>query len=149
MSIANSPRSTRVKFNLLSLLCIFIVGVSWCTNIGWIRIIFMIPMIVHAFIFFFSNRAFHKIEKSSIPDSMRLANFFTYATYLLCNALLPDGGDTEDSIRVFFGLIHNGLFIDAANIASELLFIANIGLISFQFIHIGNVKRRNRGGKKE
>ncbi|MCZ8517389.1 hypothetical protein O9H85_34590 [Paenibacillus filicis] len=104
--------------NILSILFILIVGVSWFMNLGWIRIIFMIPMIFHAILFYFSNSSFHR-NKNKISNSMKLVNSSVYGTYLLCYILLPDGGDTEDSFTVFFRIIKNEMFINVAAVASE------------------------------
>lgn len=126
--------TNKVKYNILSILFIVIVGISWIMNLGWIRFIFLIPMIFHAILFYFSNRSYHS-NSNKISKHMNLVNSSVYATYLLFYILLPDGGDTEDSFRVFFGLIRNELFINIANVASGLLLVANLVLIIIQIIY--------------
>ncbi len=131
------------KYNLVSILCIAVVILSWFTNTGWIRVIFMLPMIVHAIVFYFSNWFYHRnYDKNS--KSMNIVNRFVYGTYLLGNSLLPDFGDTEDSIRVFFGIIKNDIALDIAGIVSELLLIANVVLIIKQIIYTVQVKSRHK-----
>lgn len=128
------------KFNILSMLFIIIVGLSWFTNIGWIRVIFLVPMIFHAILFYFSNRSYHRNTNQS-SRTMLIINSCIYGTYLLGYILLPDGGDTEDSIRVFFGFIKNQQFINIAAVVSEILLVANIALIIFRIILTLKVKR--------
>lgn len=75
---------------------------------------------------------------------MKLVNSSVYGTYLLCYILLPDGGDTEDSFTVFFGIIKNEMFINVAAVASELFLVANLVLIIIQIIYTKKGKRELR-----
>lgn len=140
VKLNQEPSANNVKYNICSILFILIVCLSWFTNLGWIRAIFMIPMIFHAILFYFSNRSFRR-NNNKISKSMDIINSSVYGTYLLCYILLPDGGDTESSIRVFFGLIKNEAFINAAAVASELFLVANLVLIIIQIIYTKKAKR--------
>lgn len=135
--------TNKVKYNILSILFIIIVGISWVMNLGWIRVIFIIPMIFHAILFYFSNSSYHR-NNDKISKPMNLVNSAVYGTYLLFYILLPDGGDTEDSIRVFLGFIKNEMFVDIAAVISQLLLVANLILIIIQIIYTVKVKRELR-----
>lgn len=136
----NFNSSIMKKYNILSISFIMIVGLSWIMNLGWFRVIFLIPMIVHIFLFFFSNRSYHRYASES-SRSMSLINSFNYGTFLFGYVLLPDFGDTEDSIRVVFGLISNEIFVGIAFYVSLLLLVTNFILIVIQIIYTRKVKR--------
>jgi hypothetical protein len=132
--LKQEPSSNKVKNNILPILFILIFGLNWFMNIGWIRIIFAIPMLFHAILFYFSTRAYHRL-KSKDSKSMKLVIRSVYATYLLSYALLLDGGDAPNSMSVFFGLIKNETFIDVAAPVSEISLVANLVLITFLLIY--------------
>lgn len=135
------------KYNILSILFIMIVGLSWIMNMGWLRFLFVIPIIFHIFIFYFSNNSYHK-HANGKSKSMSYINWCNYATFLLFYVFLPDGGDTEDSFRVIFGLIKDEKFIDIAGSISYILFISNIMLIIIQIIYTQKVKIENHNKNK-
>ena len=137
--IEEHSTANRVKYNTLSILFIAIVGLSWFMNIGWIRVIYILPMLIHAIVFYLSNSSYHR-NKNIASKNMNIVNRLVYITYLFCNVLLPDGGDTADSVRVFFGFITNDLFINIASVVSEVLLIVNLVLIIIQIIYTMTVK---------
>ncbi|MEF2965845.1 hypothetical protein V3851_08395 [Paenibacillus sp. M1] len=134
------PLSNKAKYNILSILFIFIVVISWFMNIGWIRVFLAIPMIFHAIIFYFSNSFYHHNNYKN-SKFMKVVNISFYCTYLLCNILLPDGGDVGDPV-VFFGLINNKKLTDAAGIAAGLCLFANVVLMIVQILYTITIKER-------
>lgn len=131
------------KYNVLSILFLIIVGLSWVMNFGLLKLIFLIPMIFHAILFYFSNRSYHRNTNKS-SRTMLIVNSCIYGTYLLGYILLPDGGETKDSLRVLFGFINNELFINIATVVSGILLAANLTLIIIQIIYTVIVKLRNK-----
>lgn len=131
------------KYNVLSILFLIIVGLSWVMNFGLLKFIFLIPMIFHAILFYFSNRSYHRNTNKS-SRTMFLINSCIYGTYLLGYILLPDGGETKDSLRVLFGFINNEQFINIATVVSGILLVANLALIIIQIIYTVIVKLQNK-----
>ncbi len=140
--------SKKAKYNWLTFLCILIVAVSWFLNIGWFRIIFLIPTLIYTLIFILSSSFFpHNYYKT--PLFMKIVNNSVYGTYLLSNILLPDGGDTADSGRVFFGLVKNEKLIEAGFIVSVLCLFANFVLVIIQSIYTITIKEQLKNERKE
>ena len=129
-------------YNTLSYGCIILVGVSWVTNIGWIRLIFFPVTVVHAVIFFLANYFYCSYAKAS--SKMRLVNLGVYTTYLLTNILMPDFGDTPDSIRVMFGLLDarnlSGLFTFLA----AMFFLVHLVLVIIQVVYTVRERRKKK-----
>ncbi len=55
-------------------------------------------------------------------------------TFYLGYILLPDGGDTNDSIRMFFGLVNNEKIVSFFFVFSILLILINFALLIYQYI---------------
>lgn len=134
----NNIKSFNILFSLIIIL-------SWILNIGWIRLIFLIPMIIHAIIFYFANRKI--LGHINTPAKMKIKSLFAYLTLLLFHVLLSDVGDTDDSMRVFFGLIKNERIIDLTGYISGISFILNLILLVILFID--KSKRKSGVTKKQ
>ena len=91
----------RLKRDLWSSSCVILVGISWITNCGIIRLFtFYIPML-QAVIFFLTNDFYGQYIESG--SKMRWLNYSIYIIYILSNLLLPDGEHISGSY-VLFGL---------------------------------------------
>lgn len=142
INIVKAKRSrdyTKLKYNLLSAVCILLVAVSWFTNIGWVRVITIIIPPIHALLLFFIING----TASQSRFSTRLVWYIRLSciTYLLANVLLPDGGDIGP-MYVFFGLIKNNSVAYLCSAVSELLFAANIVFLVLQLVEARRVKKR-------
>ena len=137
---------SKILKTLMYLLYPIIIILSWIMNIGWLRIIFLIPMIIHAVLFQFSNLNFHRYHQTT-SKNMKKINKLGYCTFILFHILLPDGGDTDDSFRVFFGLNKNERLIDIAGSSSEVFLLMNLIIITLQLIYIKKIKRKNEDRK--
>lgn len=125
--------SNRLAYNTASYACILIVAVSWVTNIGWIRLIFFPVIVAYAIIFFLVN---HFYAGSARRDSkMRWVNYAVYLTYLLANILMPDAGDTPDSMRAVFGLVDAELGDGFLWHFAALLFFVHFVLVITQTVY--------------
>lgn len=121
------------KYNILSILCVIIVILSWFLNMGWLRFLLTIPILIHIVIFFISNGLYNRYVNKT-PRYLLLINIFNYGTFLCGYVFLPDFGDVEEASRAMFGLVKNKSFIDIAfDVSLSILFI-NIILIMVQII---------------
>lgn len=137
-----SVSSTKAAKIIFHMVFVAVAGLSWFLNVGWIRAIFLIPMLIHAILFYYSVYAYHRSGIES--REMRISAYFAYGSFLLFNVLLPDGGDTSDSIRFFFGLIHNGGAMNAAQAISMLALALNLFLIIYLIVQTRKAKRAAR-----
>lgn len=122
---------TKVKHNLIVVLCLITAFISWVTNFGLIRFImtFLGIPFIHALIFFFVNNfAVLYIKKS---NSLKVLTICSYISYILGYAFLPDGWNEA---YVFFGLIHNEFIIDASLAIAGIGFLGSGGLLLTQLI---------------
>ena len=134
--------SNKLMYNTLSYACIILAGVSWVTNIGWIRLIFFPVTVVHAVIFFFVNYFYCSYAKAF--SKIRWVNFGVYATYLLINILMPDGGDTPDSIRVVFGLLDARNWSGLFTFLAAMFFLVHLVLVIIQVIYTVRERRKDK-----
>ena len=126
--------SNKLMYNTLSYGCIILIGVTWVTNIGWIRIITTPLALIYAIIFFLANHFYSKY--AGMSGKMRWINCGFYITYILSNVLLPDAGDTAD-YAIFFGLIWGDSRVFGALFqVAGILFTVNIILLLIQFIYM-------------
>ncbi len=101
-----AKKYNKLKFNILSVLCVIIAAASWLLNLGWMRFFLTLIAVpfIHAIVFFcVNNFAATYAEKSK---KLKICTIISYITYLISYLLLPDGGDTG-GMYVFFGLINN------------------------------------------
>ncbi|MBD8499279.1 hypothetical protein [Paenibacillus arenosi] len=131
------------KYNIFSLLCIFIVGLNRFMNVGLFRAFYFVPMIIHAILFYFSNRSFHRMEYQK-SKAMKLVNYSVYISFLLSHILLPDTVGTAGSDRVFFGLLTDEGLISTATVAALLLLWVSFISLLVQVIYNWRVGRKLR-----
>jgi hypothetical protein len=118
---------------ILSVLTVAVTALSWFLNIGWYRVIFMVPIMLHLVCFLCTDYYIYITGKhSKLTAKLVLVNF---GVFNLCYLLLPDAGDTADSYRMFFGLIRSVPVLNAALVLSAVLCMANIvimGLVMYR-----------------
>ena len=137
-NLHSSGKKTSV---IISLLSIFVVAVSWITNIGWMRIMlsfFLVPFL-HAIYYFILNLAICFFVGQS--KSLRLMNLLFSITYVLSNLFFPDGGDAGPSY-FFFGLVKNDVLSDIAYVICVVSFVLHIILIALQLISVFRLKKQ-------
>lgn len=141
-----SGNYTKVKYNLICVLCVVIAAVSWITNFGWVRFFMTLVAIpfIHAIVFFSIHLfAVTQIEKSRMLKVFTLLSFVTY----LCGYIfLPDGGDVGP-MYAFFGLLHNDFIIGLCSSISGIGFVGNIVFMVFQTIETIKLRRTNKDSK--
>lgn len=128
----------------LQLVGALIVAVlSWILNIGWLRLLLVFPIILHLLLFTFAQRYYARygVQRTRLTELVRYANL---GTFLLSYILMPDGGDTVESMHAVFGLIHRHDVIDYLFIIAQGLLILNIVLIVAQIVLAWRGKRTNR-----
>lgn len=131
----------RLKRDLWSSSCVILVGISWITNCGIIRLFtFYIPML-QAVIFFLTNDFYGQYIESG--SKMRWLNYSIYIIYILSNLLLPDGEHISGSY-VLFGLygIKDSNTFDAFYLIASLLQIISVVLFIIQMILIIIIRNR-------
>lgn len=98
----------RIKYTMLSVLCVLAAAICGFFNFGWIRTIatvFAIPVIHTLFFVLVCFRSLPFFERSAILSKYVLRSDITYLTAYL---FLPDGGESDS--YVFFGRIrHDGV----------------------------------------
>lgn len=141
-SIISSKKgdSLKLKYTLISILCVIIAIVSWVLNMGWLRFImtFLAVPIIHTIAFMIIN----SFTLSYVDKSAKLKRYIilSYITYLLGYILLPDGGDVG-TMYVFFGLIHNNIVAGISYFLSSISFIGNIVILILQIIERTKIKK--------
>ena len=88
-----------------------------------------------------SNYLFYR-NKFEPSKKMSIINALVYVTYVFYYVILPDGGDAQASIRMFFGLIKDYRIISIAFLVSRLILAVNICLIVTQIIYAFKSKKR-------
>lgn len=142
-SIVNFKRDgneLKLKYFLVSILCVIIALASWLMNFGWIRLaltFFAIPIIHTVGFMIISYFALSYVDKSV---KLKRYIIFSCITYLLSYILLPDAGDIG-SMYLFFSLIHNDIIANISYRLSVIVFIANIVLLILQIVERNKVKR--------
>lgn len=126
--------------DLLLLIFTLIVGIiSYILNIGWIRVLFIIPFLAYNFIVLILGiiYVFNNCNKGKIKQ--RYVFYLGLLAYILFNVFLYDGGDVGTTY-CFFGLIElhgdGSLFFTISMVSlviSLICIVANpiISLISF------------------
>ena len=117
----------RNRILLLSLVSAAVMVLSWFLNIGWYRFLLLVPMLTHLAAFLVIHSFVH--ARGEIPPLVNRLALANIALFNLCYIVLPDAGDTSDSVRMLFGLVTNGTAVDAAWYASLVLFPASILMI--------------------
>lgn len=124
---------TRFEYTLAALVCMFVAGVSWITNLGWFRIyitILAIPFI-HTVAFFFVNY-FSAARIDNSPWLRRLTPA-SYITYLAGYLLFPDVADVG-GMYMFFGFIRNDAIAALCGWLAVAAFVANVIITVCQLI---------------
>lgn len=124
---------TKVKHNVITILCMSVAAASWIFNMGWYRFImtFIAIPFIHAIIFFFVNNfAASYIKESKL---LKVLAIFSYISYIIGYIFLPDGGDIG-GLYVFFGLVHNDAIADISFDISGYGFMANTIILVLQLI---------------
>lgn len=138
---------TKVKYNLICVLCMVIAAVSWITNFGWVRFFMTLVTIpfIHAIVFFSINFfAVTQIKKSHMLKVLTLLSFVTY----LCGYIfLPDGGDVGP-MYVFFGLLHNDSMYGLCSAISWTGFAGNVVFMVLQMIEAIKIRRATKTADK-
>ena len=130
----------RIKYTMLSVLCVLAAAICGFFNFGWIRTIatvFAIPVIHTLFFVLVCFRSLPFFERSAILSKYVL---WSDVTYLAAYLFLPDGGDSGS--YVFFGRIRHDGVIEIAYLLSFILFVVNLVLLCLQ---IAEKKRYERG----
>ena len=104
------------------------VVLSWVLNLGWFRVLFAIPMVVHLVLF---RWAALRYARAHPAQGLLL---FHWVTFFLGYLLLPDFGDTEDSVRVLFGLVTDRTWIDVLMAVSLVCLAASLALTAVLFV---------------
>lgn len=120
----------RIKYTMLSVLCVLAVAICGFFNFGWIRTIatvFAIPVIHTLFFVLVCFRSLPFFERSAILSKYVLWSDITYLTAYL---FLPDGGESDS--YVFFGRIRHDGVIEIAYLLSFILFVVNLILLCLQ-----------------
>jgi uncharacterized protein YndB with AHSA1/START domain len=116
---AVSPgRWLKFVLGLLSLL----VLASLVLNPGWLRILFGVVFLVHFVLF----RTLSSYVLRKNPQPPRLWFSMAWATFVLGYVLLPDFGDTEESVMAFFGLVRYRPAIDVMMGLATVLLVLNV-----------------------
>ncbi len=113
------------RFRFYTAILSLLVVASWVLALGWLKILFGLFILIH-FVGFRLVSWFHLRARANPMDRLLLAG---WATFCLGYFLLPDFGDTEESVVAFFGLVHHGPLLDAMTVAAALLLLANIVLL--------------------
>lgn len=142
VTASKNGNSTKLKYNLISILCVMTAIASWVLNPGWLRVvmtIFTIP-VIHAIAFMIIN----SIAASYVDKSVKLKRYIilSYITYLLGYILLPDGGDIGP-MYVFFGIIHNNVVAGIAYSLSSIAFLGNIVVLILQIAERKKIKKQS------
>lgn len=121
------------KMILFSLVTIVIAGISWVTNMGYMRFFMTLCVIpfVHAIILFTTNVSMVAyIEKYR---SVKILNILFWATYLISYFLFPDNRGVGESY-LFFGLVKNGGFVNVAHNIAVTVFFIHLALFVAQLV---------------
>lgn len=129
LKIKNKTNSDRLKYNCISLYCVTTVIIYWFINLGWLRAIFGLPMLIHTIIMVLVINGVSKKIKESC--SLMYIVKATYCTYIMAHIFLPDEMETN---YVFFRLIHNDIVSTICLCISLILFTINIALIIMQIV---------------
>ncbi len=125
-------KNQKSKNILFPIMTIAIIALSWILNLGWIRLIFAIPILIHLLIFLISIcHSFKSTVKNRKALTLVILNI---TTFYLGYILLPDGGDLKGSERMLFGLINNEKVISPFWGISIMLILINWGLLIHQYI---------------
>lgn len=128
------------KFNVKKLLflCLLVFLVSYFANMGWIRVIWGIPMILHSCLFYFSNSYYYKWNKEK--EHAVLVNYGNCFTYILAYVLLPDMRDGPGAEIIFWGVRAYSKQTDLFFELSQIFFTLNCVMILGQIIYTVIVK---------
>jgi len=112
------------KSELITLILCTATGIlAILFNMGWLRVIFFVGIVVHGVVFF--NTAF---SASRYSGTLKLNYYFCCITYALTYMFFPDVGDIGGEY-FFFGLIRDERFVDFASFIAFTSFVANVVLI--------------------
>ena len=122
------------KVIIISFFSFILVAFSWVLNIGWYRVLFVIPIVLHLVIFIIVNYKYYKKISLKLDFISKINIFSFYLFYII----FPDGGDTPASTRTFFGLIHlnNDIILSIFSLFSIILLVFNIIIIFIQLYKI-------------
>ena len=132
----------RNRLLLLSLVSAAVTVLSWFLNIGWYRFLLLVPMLTHLAVFLVINSFIH--SRGGLPPLVNRLALANIALFNLCYIVLPDAGDTSDSVRMLFGLVTNAKAVDAAWFASLVLFPASIAMMIALPVSISYFTKRKR-----
>ena len=137
-NFSNGERVNKISPRIASFCCIIIFAISWIVNIGWLRVIFFIPMLIHALVFYFANNYHYKWTQQSKRENF--LNYISYFTYTLAYTLLPDARDSPSSENVFWGIQMTPTLIFLLSEIAQLFFIASFIVIVIQIIYSTIIK---------
>jgi len=106
-------------------LVLLLTAASVILNVGWLRILFGLAILVHFVVFRWASGVHLKARQG--PSSVWFV--VAWVTFVFGYGLLPDFGDTEDSVRVFFSLVRPGAVVDVLLGASVALLVANLVMV--------------------
>nr|QGT51196.1 hypothetical protein Firmicute1046_2720 [uncultured Firmicutes bacterium] len=138
---------TKLKYNLVSVLCVILAAASWIFNFGWIRffLTFTGLPVFHAVTFFFLNNfAASHIDKSRI---LKISTILCHVAYLTGYFCLPDAGDV-DPMCAFFTLIRNEYIVNLFFIISFLGFSGSIVCLIVELIEASMIKAKSKSKNK-
>jgi len=133
LKLKRTMHSESVIYGISMVLCIIVMIVSWCMNMGWYRFIltfFAVP-VIHAVGFAVMNGIF--LFKLPYSGKLKVYTIFSYVTYLLTYICFPDGGDIPTKY-VFFGLIKNDTVAEVFGVISLISMVAHIVFAILQII---------------
>ena len=138
LKFKRTMHSESVIYGISMVLCIIIMIVSWCMNMGWYRfiLIFFAVPVIHAVGFAIVNG----IVLSKLPYSgkLKVYTILSYVTYLLTYICFPDGGDIPTKY-VFFGLIKNDIVAEVFGVISLISLVAHIVFVVLQIIEFRRI----------
>lgn len=140
ISSIKSGNFTKLKYTLISILCIIVATLSWFSNFGWLRFIastLAVPIIHNIAFIIINYLTLQYIEKS---NTLKRHVVFSYITYLLGYILFPDSGD-NGPMYVFFGLIHNNFISYILGCIAAVLFAGNIVSLTMQMTEGAAIKK--------
>ncbi len=136
-----SGNRMRVRYDVISIVCVLVAAASWLLNFGWIRVIMTwtaMPFI-HAILFFFVNHfAAAYVKKSRALNSFAVLSYVFYMAAYLC---LPDYGDAPPAY-VFFSQFHSDWVIGVCNTIAAIGFAGSAVCLVLQLIFALKTRKR-------
>ena len=109
-------------YDVFIFISILIVFISSITNIGWLHILYSGLIMLHIIIYYYIT----EINRIMNGKFSKLIHIAISISFSLMYIVLPDGGDTDDSIHGFFGLVENRIVLNIFSIISVVILIFSI-----------------------